>query len=76
MKGSSKFQLHPLMASEMMFEYFFRKFSLSFAMATNHVQRFGQHSYVHMFGRGLLKEHFCKAFVKISAVGLLSLYPL
>ena len=23
---------------------------------------------IHMIGRGLLKEHFCKTFVKISAV--------
>ena len=23
---------------------------------------------MHMFGRGLLKEHFCKSFVKMSAV--------
>ena len=24
---------------------------------------------IHIFGRGLLKEHFCKTFVKISATG-------
>ena len=35
------------------------------AIATNQIKRFGQNS---MFGRGLLKEHFCKTFVKISAV--------
>ena len=35
-----------LMASEKkIFEYFFRKFSLSVAMATNQNQRFGQNSY-------------------------------
>ena len=38
----AKFQLHPLMASEKkIFEYLFRKFSLSVAMD----QRFGQNSY-------------------------------
>ena len=34
-------------------------------MATNQIQQFGQ---IHMFVRGLLKEHFCKTFVKISAM--------
>ena len=47
MNISAKFQLFPLMASEeMIFEYFFRKFSLSVAMATNQIQRLGQNSYV------------------------------
>ena len=57
----------PLMASEKkIFEhFFFRKFSLSIAMATNQNQYFWQ---IHMVGRGLLQEHFCKTFVKISAV--------
>ena len=40
----------------------FWKFSLSVAMATNQIQRIGQKM------KGLLKEHFCKTFVKISAV--------
>ena len=40
----------------------FCKFSLSVAMSTNQIQRFGQKM------KGLLKEHFCKTFVKISAV--------
>ena len=37
-----KFQLYPLIASEKIFDFFFRKFSLSVAMATNQIQRFGQ----------------------------------
>ena len=42
----AKFSFIPLMASEKkIFEYFFQKFSLSVAMATNQNQRFGQNSY-------------------------------
>ena len=39
------FSFIPLMASEKIFEYFFQKFSLSVAMATNQNQWFGQNSY-------------------------------
>ena len=40
------FSFIPLMASEKkIFEYFFQKFSLSVAMATNQNQQFGQNSY-------------------------------
>ena len=53
------------MASEEMIFNIFREFILSVAVATNQIQLFGQNSYV---GRGLLKEHFCNTFVKISAV--------
>ena len=59
------FSFIPLMASEKIFEYFFPKFSLLVAMATNQNQRFGQ---IHMVGRGLLQKHFCKTFFTISAV--------
>ena len=60
------FSFIPLMTSEKkIFEYFFRKFNISVAMATNQTPRFGQNSYV---CKGLLQEHFCKTFVKISAV--------
>ena len=57
-----------------------RKINLSFAMATNQIQQFGINSFamatnqIQQFGinsyvfRGLLKEHFCKTFVKVSAV--------
>ena len=37
MNISTKLQLHPLKASEMIFDYF--------AMATNQIQQFGQNSY-------------------------------
>ena len=40
------------------------EFSLSVAMATNQIQQLDK---IHIFGRGLLKKHFCKTFVKISA---------
>ena len=31
---------------------------------------------IHMLGRGLPKEHFCKTFVKISAVRCSSKFPI
>ena len=40
------FSFIPLMASEKkIFEYLFRKFSISVAMATKQIQRLGQNSY-------------------------------
>ena len=40
------FSFIPLTTSEKkIFEYFFRKFNISVAMATNQNQRFGQNSY-------------------------------
>ena len=39
-------QSFSMASEEMMFEYFFRKFSLSVAMATDQNQQFGQNSYV------------------------------
>ena len=45
-------------------------------MATNQIQQMDK---IYMFGRGLLKEHFCKTLVKISAVSnksQFSLFPL
>ena len=39
----AKFQL--LTSDKKIFEYFFRKFNISVAMATNQNQRFGQNSY-------------------------------
>ena len=50
------------MASEEMIV--FRKVSLSGAIATNRIERFGQNN---MFGGELLKKHFCKTLDKISA---------
>ena len=53
----AKLRLHPTYGFwEEDFWIFFRKFSISVAMATN---------YNH---RELIQKHFCKTFVKISAV--------
>ena len=55
MNITAKFQLHPpygFWGDD--FVYFLRKFSLSVAMATNQIQRFGQN---YVFGRGLLDKH-------------------
>ena len=49
------------MASEKIFEYYFQKISLS-------VAKISDFDKIHMVGRGLLQEHFCKTFIKISAV--------
>ena len=51
MNISAMFHLHPLMTSEEMIFLYFDKFS-----GSDKIDR---------FGRGLLKEHFCKTFVKI-----------
>ena len=45
-------------SKELIFKYFFCKFCLLAAMVTNQINKNG------MFGRGSLKEHFCKSFVK------------
>ena len=59
------FSFIPLMPSEKeIFEYFFLKFRLLVAMAT----KISDSDKIQMVGRGLLQEHFCKSFVKISAV--------
>ena len=66
MNISAKFQLHPLMASEeMIFENLFTK--LAFWLPWQPI-KFRNLDKIHMVGRGLLKEQFCKTFVKISAV--------
>ena len=49
-----------MVSEEMIFEYFFRKFSLLVAMATP--IKFSSLDKIHMVGRGLLKGHFCKVF--------------
>ena len=46
------------MTSEKIFEYLFRKFNI---IKINALDK------NHMVCRGLLQEHFCKTFVKISA---------
>ena len=66
MNISAKFSFIPLMASEeMIFLYFFG--NLSFWLPLQPI-KFSGLDKIHMLGRGLLKEHFCKTFVKISAV--------
>ena len=64
----AKFQRHPPYDFwEEDFWIFFSKFSLLVGMVTNQNQLFFFDK-IHMVGRGLLQEHFCKTFVKISAV--------
>ena len=60
MNISAKFQVHPTYDDLLIF---FCKFRLSVAMATNKVHDLDK---IHMVRRGLLKEQFCKTFVKIS----------
>ena len=66
MNSSAKFQLHPPMASEeMIFENLFA--NLAFLLPWQPTEFSGLDK-IHIFGSGLLKEQFCKTFVKISAV--------
>ena len=59
------FSFIPLMTSEKkIFKYFFWKFNISVAMTI----KINDLDKTHMDCRGLLQEHFCKTFVKISAV--------
>ena len=50
------------MASEEMIFLFFLCVNLSFWLPFSGLDK------IHKFGKGILKEHFCKTFVKISAV--------
>ena len=60
------FRFIPLMASEeKFFEYSFA--NLSFRLPWQPI-KFSSLDTMHMLHRGLLKEHFCKTFVKISTV--------
>ena len=60
------FSFIPLMASEeMIFLYFFT--NLAFQLPWQPI-KFSSLDKIHMFRRGLFKEHFCKTFVKISAM--------
>ena len=58
----AKFQLIPLMASEKIFEYI-----LAFRLPWQPI-KISDFDKIHMVGRGLLQEQFCKIFVTISAV--------
>ena len=53
----AKFQLHPLMISEKIFEYLFE--NLLFMLAWQPI-KFIDLDKIHMNRRGLLKKHFCK----------------
>ena len=56
------FSFNPFMTSEeIMFDYFFA--NLAFRLPWQPVKFRGLDK-IHMFGRGLLKEHFFKTFVK------------
>ena len=48
------------------FEYFFFE-NLAFQLGWQPI-KISDFDKIHMVGRGLLQEHFCKTFVKISAV--------
>ena len=64
----AKFQLHPPSVSaseEIIFQYFFA--NLSFQLPWQPI-KFSGLVKIFMFGRGLFNEHFCKPYVKISAV--------
>ena len=52
-------------SEEMIFEYLFA--NLSFRLPWQPIKFRGLDK-IHMFGRGLLKEHLCKMFVKTSAI--------
>ena len=68
MNISVKFQLHPpygFWGDD--FLIFFRKFNILVAMATNPLNQSNSavwKKFIYMLGRGLLKEHFCKTFIK------------
>ena len=54
-------------SEEMIFLIFFRKFNILVAMATNPLNQSNSavwKKFIYMLGRGLLKEHFCKTFIK------------
>ena len=60
------FSFNYFMASgEMIFDFIFA--NLSFGLPWQLI-KFSGLDKIHMFGRGLLKEHFCQTFVRISAV--------
>ena len=68
MNISVKFQLHPpygFWGDD--FLIFVRKFNILVAMATNPLNQSNSavwKKFIYMLGRGLLKEHFCKTFIK------------
>ena len=75
MNISAKFHRHPFMASEeKSFEYmFFLCAKLAFRLPWQPI-KFSDLDKIHMVARELLKKHFCKTFVKISAVQPISTF--
>ena len=67
MNNSAKFQLHTLMASEEKIFFFFFLANLAFRLPCQSI-KFSGLDKIHIVGRELLKEHFCKTFVKMSSV--------
>ena len=66
MKNFAKFQLYPLKASEeLIFEYMFANLAFWLPWQLIKFRSFDKND---MVGRGLLKKHFCKTFVKTSAM--------
>ena len=68
MNNSAKFQHHPLpygfvASEEMLFENLFANSCCHGNQSNLAVWTI----FIYIYGRGLLKEHFCKTFVKISA---------
>ena len=66
MNISSKFQLHPSYGfwEE---DFCIYLFNLAFRLSWQQI-KISSLDKIHTVGRGLLKEYFCKTFVKISAV--------
>ena len=67
MNISAQFQLHPLMASGEMIFFIFFFANITFQLPWQLI-KFNSLDKIHMLHTGLLKEHFCKTFVKISTV--------
>ena len=62
----ASFSFIPLMASEeKIFDFFFQNISLSVPWQPIIINDLDK---IHMVGRRLIQKHFCKTFVKISAV--------
>ena len=64
MNTSVKFSFIPLVASEELIFFFA---NITFRLPWQPI-KFSGLDKIHMLGRRLIKEHFCKTFVKISAV--------
>ena len=64
----AKFQLHPpygFWEEDFWIFFFFEKLAFRLPWQPIKISDFDK---IHMVGRGLLQEHFCKTYVKIAAV--------